>query len=226
MIEIQLENLEELTKKLDPKLVSRALALANSKTAQKTRTFIGKEVRKEFYVSAKTVKQHVSLMPRGGDSKTDVLLVYKGKRLSLRHFNISETKNVGGVTVRNTYRGGELKKNRSLRRKQKRSKTKLRVRLSKKKGIQDVRALGVFGSSSMKKRLAFFSRAKGSGTMQVFVRDETKSSRKQLTKLTGPSVAQMVSNSRVMKQAFDFIRKEHVEQLHHHIEKLQEGIIK
>lgn len=210
-------SLEELKKRLDPKLVERALKLANSKTAQKTRTWLSKTARKTYNVKAADISRHSKIVrKKGGNS--DLMLFYEGKRLSLMYFDPQEKR--GQITTSTKrFKGAPVLVSRKAKRKAKRSGVTVRIR--KDRGREAVSGLLKFGGRN-KNNSAFMARA--NGNVQIFVRDSQR--RLPLTRLTGPSVPQMVGGRDVIKQAFGFIQKEHSKQFNEHIDKLMKGIIK
>lgn len=83
------EGFEELRRKLDPKLLDKALNTAMQRTAMKVRTHISKDVRKKYNVKAGAIGKAVRISKvksrHGGR-----LIAYTGKAIGLDKFGAKE----------------------------------------------------------------------------------------------------------------------------------------
>lgn len=233
-------DIEQLKKIYDPALVDRALKLTNSRTAARARTHISREVQKVFNVKARDIKANSSIK-RMTNGDSDVMLFYEGRRLSLMYFDAREIKNhKSGRAITTKRRKGGLVSTAAKRRSKK---TGVTVKMRKDRGREKVTGLDRFGGKNADNH-AFMAQGvrgksgggfarglfnksnakQGRGNVQIFVRDGD--GRTPLTRLTGPSIPQMVGGEEIMKKTFEFIGRKHAELFSHHLEKLQEGVIK
>lgn len=241
MIELaSLHDLEKLKERFDPKHIERALKIAGRKTAMKARTQVSKLVRKEFNVKARDIAAHSSIKRlKSGDS--DIMLFYEGKRLSLMYFDAREVKNHRSgraITTKRT-KGGLV----STAAKRRSKKTGVTVKIRKAVGRENVSGLRRFGGKS-EDNYAFMAQGvrgnrgggfarglfnkshakQGRGNVQIFVRDGD--GRTPLTRLTGPSIPQMVGGKEVLDNVLKFIGDEHPKEFNYALEKLMDGTIK
>jgi len=102
LIEFKFDDIEQMKKIFDPKIIDKAVNTANVKTARKTRTLISKEARKIYNVKAGDIGKVVGLR-RTPDG---MLIIYQGARISLGKFTAKSKKVQSakgkrtGVTVR------------------------------------------------------------------------------------------------------------------------------
>lgn len=173
MIDVKLENLAEVRRAFDPRVVGEAVKRAVSTAAERVRTHVSRDVRERYTIKAGDIGRSVTLRAVHRGSIIDRLLVYTGGRLSLAKFAARPRQ------VRVPRKDG--KGTRKL--------TGVTVQVKRAGGRQLVQ--GGF--------LARGRNAKDDTPQQIFQR--AGDSRLPIRKLTGPAIPTMVANPAVIQGA-------------------------
>jgi hypothetical protein len=112
ILEFSFQDFDNVKASFDPKVVQKALRTTITRTARKARTEVSKQIRSEYTVKAKTIKDTVSLRTKRTAEDTVSILSYRGGSLPIDRFSVSQRRvstSSGprrGVSVRIRKNGG------------------------------------------------------------------------------------------------------------------------
>ena len=178
---IEVPFIEEARKLFDPDIVNKAQRLAISSIKGKLKTRISKLARGKYNITAGKIAEALKMNIQDSNGLRSAELNYTGKRFSLINFSPRFRK------VSTTGRRGHLKGR------------KIRRYGASAKVTKTSRPYLVPGG---------FIASGTNGNVQIFQRIERLGSKSRLRKLTGPAVAQMVSDEAVLSGVDDFLDKE------------------
>jgi len=168
VIDVRFDNLDEIRRTYDPKVVEKATFSAVKKLHAKAATRVSKSVRGRYNIKAGQLKSALKKRVRTQQGVPSGFLIYTDGRISLRQFA------VGGAMPK--------KSNQPIRKGSRGSRKGVRVRVVKSRGSYVVKG-GFWGKGRVGKE-------DGIGQYQIFQR--IGAARLPIRKLTGPSVAHMV----------------------------------
>jgi len=191
--------LAEAKRLFDPKIVKNAQRNAVTRVKNKLRTLISKLARKRYNIAAAKISQALKMKITDREGIRSAQLEYTGVRFSLINFGARFRK------VITTGRRGKFKGKRIRR--------------------SGASAKVTKGSSPYLTPGGFIAAGQG-GNVQIFQRIEKSNSRSKLRKLTGPAVAQMVSNKVVLDGVDGFLDTEFPKQFESRLNQLLEKAAK
>lgn len=192
MIKFSFDNLDEITKAYDPKVVRAALFSTIRKLNSQSSTQVSKAITSRYNIKAKEVKAAMVKRVREQGDIPVGFLVYTSKRISLRKF---------------AKQNGKAPPERSARPRVKSARGKrlgARVRVVKGRGTHIVPG-GFWGKGRAGKE-------DGAGTWQIFQRmgvprrNPRYKGDEKLRKLTGPSIAHMARGDKAIEAANKLVR--------------------
>lgn len=179
--EVSFPFVAEARRLFDPKIVTKAQQRTVTALKGKIATQISRSTREKFNVKAQRIKQALRVTTEENDGARSATLTYSGKRLSLITF------------------GGRFRK----------------VRTTGKRGHLKGRRLQRYGASAKvsKRGRAYvvpggFIAAGASGNVHLYQRRDQSDPTSGLRLMTGPAVAQMVSNKDVTRDYTGTVNKE------------------
>lgn len=103
--EFDINSLQALKNRYDPKLVEKAFDQALDRTQAKAATHISKDVRGDYHISAAEIKKRLKIQRARRDASRTLL--YAGRRLPLDHFKPKTTR--ARVITATSRRGNQFK---------------------------------------------------------------------------------------------------------------------
>lgn len=189
MIDYSFSNMDELLKVFDPKVIEKATFSSVNRTTKAAKTYVSRQIKPEYRLAIGRIKKGISIeVNRGQGGLASRVLLFTGRRIGLAHWKTGTATTRKGAKIK----GAKRKASDRGRRYQAHYKYSTKAKV---KSVTD----GFIGQG----------KTKGSGDdtgVQIFQR--IGDDRLGIKKITGPSIAHMVRNDQVMKEARAFIQEE------------------
>lgn len=90
LLEFSFQDFDKVRGSFDPKIVRKALRTTITRTARKARTEVSKQIRQEYTVKARTIKETVSLRTERKAEDVVSILSYRGGSLPIDRFSVTQ----------------------------------------------------------------------------------------------------------------------------------------
>ncbi len=179
---LQYYGIRELMDMFEPTLVKKAMDSALSRTTSKTATMISKEVRKRYTISARDIRDSLTIRRTQRDSMERAML-YTGGKLPLEMFKASSV--MRKVPIKNHPVNGSYRA--------RRQRVTARVRRDKGRELAE----GVF-----------FGKGQDSGKIIPFKRKNQSDNKSKLHRQRAVSIPFMVGHPAVVDDIYDFVEED------------------